>query len=164
MNKRGTYSKEYEMMQMIFYAFVMIFVCFIIIFSFSLFLASDVDTVVLDKSIAQYRLLSSPDCLVYDENDFQVRGVIDLDKFDKQHLDDCFHYPNGKVLGIKLKLNGFDGYSKVVELNKELTTKRLMCGVNENIVCVSERKYVLYEENDGFKRGYLEIVSVGEKN
>ncbi len=45
----------------------------------------------VEESILSQRLISSPSCFVYrDEVNRAYPGIIDLDKFNQQNLDECF--------------------------------------------------------------------------
>lgn len=164
MNKKGIW-KEKEMLMMIFYAFMMIFVCVIILLGFSIFISSEMDVSKIDQLISQYRLFNSPDCMIYsDGNGFLVRGVVDYDKFKESNLDGCLHYPDRKVLAIKLTLKDSDmNELKTVEINKKLSSLRILCSTGD-YGCYPDRQYVLYSENNQIKEGFIDFVMVGDKD
>lgn len=137
MNKIGIW-KEFEMIQMLFYAFMMIAVSLIIIVGFGIGIKNEVDISQIEKGIAEYRLLNSPDCfIISDNNGLLIRGTINLSKFNEQHLKECFNYPEGKVMGLKLNLKNLNGdILKTIEMNQQLSSQRLVCGHNKIILAI----------------------------
>lgn len=165
MNKLGVW-KEFELIQILFYAFMMILVSLIIIVGFGFGLNKDVEVSNLEKGIVEHRLFSSPDCFVYfDDYGFFVRGAINLTNFNEDRINKCFSYPVGEIIGIKLDLKDFDGnLIKTIEINKELASQRITCGYNDKYTCYSDKKYVLYFEDGIRKGGFLNIVLVKEND
>lgn len=162
MNKRGIW-KEFEIMQMVFYAFMVILVSLIIAIGFGFSLNRDTDINPLEKGISEFRLFSSKDCLGYLDDDFLVKGIIDVDKVNKDNLNKCLYYPDGKIQGLKITLKDFEGAEiKEVELNEKLSSQRLTCGYNDKYICYLDRKYVLYRDTNGLNKGILDIVVVSE--
>lgn len=59
MNKKGFWD-QHEMVQMLFYSFMVVLVSMVIMIGFS-FSMTESDTFRLEKSISEYRLFNSPD-------------------------------------------------------------------------------------------------------
>ncbi|MFH1376525.1 MAG: hypothetical protein ABIH25_02720 [Candidatus Woesearchaeota archaeon] len=163
MNKRGI-SNEYEMPQMLFYAFMVLLVSLVLLFGFGIGVKKDVDTVSLERTISEYRLFNSPDCFGYLDDGFFVKGVIDREKFNEDVLGNCLAYPDGKIQGIKLKLKDIEGNDlENIELNDKLVSQMFACEHSDDYECFNDRKYILYKENDQIKRGVLDFLIISEK-
>lgn len=147
---------EQELMRMIPYSLMIIFVALVIVFSFSNLLNVEVKRAELDEHTSVYRLFNSESCLGYSN------GVINLNKFYNENLEQCFNLPSQQKTGIELKLYNLDGTEvRMVEVNSLLVAQKVTCGLKtSNIDCYSTRKYVLFEENNEVKQGILDIMVV----
>lgn len=147
---------EQELMKMIPYSLMIIFVALVIIFAFSNILNTDVKRAELDEHLAVYRLFNSPDCLGYEN------GVINFNKLYNENLEKCFNLPSQEKTGVELKLYDLDGNEiSTAEVNSLLVAQKVTCGLKtSNIDCYPTRKYVLYNQNDQVKQGILDIMVV----
>lgn len=147
---------EQELMKMIPYSLMIIFVALVVVFAFSNSLNTDVKRAELDEHLAVYRLFNSPDCLGYDN------GVINFNKLYNENLEKCFNLPTQEKTGVELKLYDLEGVEvSAAEVNTLLVSQKVTCGLkSSNIDCYSTRKYVLFNQDNEIKQGMLDILVV----
>lgn len=164
MNKKGFFVLAKEIPKMIYYAFFIVILAFLIVGIFSIFVVREVNTSDLENHLIVHKLLVSDNCLAYGSGGRVFPGIIDLDKFNEERLNNCLDASLGKGPGVKLDFyypNGelFDS----IELNGHLVAQYPLCGLkNSKVDCYFTRKYVLYLEEDGFEKGILDLVVISK--
>lgn len=155
LSKKGQVFEQ-ELMRMIPYSLMIIFVAIVIVFAFSNTLNVSVKRAEIDEHLAVYRLFNSESCLGY------TNGVINVNKLYNENLEQCFNLPSQQKTGVELKLYDLDGKEvRTAEINILLVAQKVTCGLKTSDVdCYSTRKYVLYNENDQVKQGMLDILVV----
>ena len=147
---------EKEQMKMFMYAIVIIFVALIIVISFSQGISREVNVDEFVEQIIVYRLFSSPDCFS------DGSGVVDLGKFYSENLEICLSLPTDIKAGVEMKLLDMDNNEMaMVEINPSMVAQKITCGMSSSKVdCYKTRKYVLYNEGNGDKKGTLDVVVI----
>lgn len=164
MNKKGFFVLTKEMPKMIYYAFFIVIISFIIIGIFGIFVVREVNTSDLENHLVVHKLLVSDNCLAYSDGTRVFPGIIDLDKFNEERLNNCLDSSFGKGSGVKLDFYYMDGnLFDSIELNDPLIAQYPICGLkNSKVNCYFTRKYVLYLGEDGFEKGILDLVVVSK--
>ncbi len=160
MNKKAQIIMAKEVPKILFYILFLVIVSFILVFIIGIFSTTTILDGALENSIPVLMLWTSSDCLAYSEGERVFPGVIDLEKFNQERLEKCF---NTLAQGIELSFVSFDENLEIEELhiNREMVSKGLLCGMKKSKVeCYKTKKYVLYKQDNEFKRGYLEFKVV----
>lgn len=156
MNKSGQILEK-NMLKMLYYAILIIFVGLYFSVVFALGVDRDVETYELEQHTMVYRLFDSPDCFWND-------GILELDRFYSERMENCFNPPSGKKVGVEMTLFSFDGEEiSHVESNKGMVAQKITCGLRDSKAsCYSTRKYVLFSDNEILEKGILDILVVSE--
>ena len=164
MNKKGFFVLTKEILKMIYYAFFIVIIAFLIIWIFSIFIVREVNTSDLENHLIVHKLLVSDNCLAYSDGTRVFPGIINLDKFNEERLNNCLYSSFGKGSGVKLDFYYQEReLSKSIELNGYLVAQYPLCGLkNSKVNCYSTRKYVLYLGEDGFEKGILDLVVISK--
>jgi len=164
LDKKGFFVLTKEIPKMIYYAFFIVILAFIIIGIFSIFVVREVNTSDLENHLIVHKLLVSDNCLAYSDGTRVFPGIIDLDKFNEERLNNCLDASFGKGPGVKLDFYYTAGnLVESIELNDFLISQYPLCGLkNSKVDCYFTRKYVLYLGENGFEKGILDLVVISK--
>jgi len=153
MNKKA--DVEAEFIVWVFRIFVVgVIVVFIYVATYN-YLSSRIDTTEFENSLLASKLLYSPSCLAY-ESDKPLPGIIDIKKFTKENLRDCYDKKDfGYVLTLK-DLNNTK-INSIEVLNEEQKMFFPICKGNQYYDCSTKEKYVLIKENEELKPTFLVV-------
>jgi hypothetical protein len=161
-NKKGDYTIGKESLKMIVYLMLITVVSFIIISIFGVSIVKDIRTSELEQHVAVTRMLSSSNCLAYSGEERVFSGIIDLNKFSEERVQNCFSYKEREGQGLLLSLYDFnDNLLGEVETNKILVAQVPTCGLDKSDYdCYFTRKYILYDDGGEMKKGFLDFTVV----
>jgi hypothetical protein len=162
MNKFGQLVLTKELPKMIFYAFFIIIISFVILIIFGFFINFEVRAGAINDHIPISILFNSPNCLAYEKDGRVYPGIIDFNKLDEESLSRCF---SGGTKGVEINFYSLEDSSldKLIELNKDILAKGLTCDMgNSKYRCYLTRKYVLYNEGEEFRKGILDFKVVSK--
>ena len=156
--KKGSVILGEETIKMLPRIFLTGFVLFFIFLILGVYLARDVRTEDLERSLLIKRLFYDQNCFSFtDERSYP--GIIDLSKFQEERLEKCAFKEN---IGYKLDLREMNGDSiKSVDVNKKLTTLLDFCDTSKkNFQCYQDRSFVLVEDQGVRRNALLDIFVV----
>lgn len=122
---------------------------------------NEVDTE--EASLLSARFLYNTNCLMktgFMEGNYYSENIIDLDKFNEEHLHKCNQRPG---FSAKLDLD-YNGKLNEAIMNKDYIVDSRACFDSKRFSCVFNRYYVLVDDNGKTVPGYLSINAIVRKN
>ena len=155
LNRKGQIFEK-EQIKMFMYGIIIIFVDLVIVISFSQGVSREVNIEELVEQVIAYRLFSSPDC--FSDGD----GVINLGKFYDENLEMCLNLPADTKAGVEMILFDIEGNEVASsEINPSMVAQKITCGMSAaKIDCYKTRKYVLYNNGNEDRSGFLDMVVI----
>lgn len=91
--------------------------------------------------ILKNKIIMDDDCLAYSDYRTHV-GMIDKNKFNKLHLQNCI----SKSTGVRLNLT-YDKFSEEILINNDLADKIDFCYDEETFYCEREKYFLILNDN-----------------
>lgn len=135
---------------------ITIIVVCIWIFTF-VYLSKDINPSDIEINSFKNRLLFSPNCLAYTENNIVSPGIVDLTKFENVNLNKCYQ-KNNFEFGLKL-LDLNKNEIKSIQSNPAMLKNQDICNAY-NTQCSNLKEYVLIKNKDEENPAILDIILI----
>jgi len=159
MNKKGQETILDFTKLILNFGIVVVVAIFIVVVTIS-FLNTKYDLHDFQANLLLKTLISSENCLAYNDGLNTKSGIIDTSKFSNELLTQCYSNPN-----IGYKINLYNAENKPVyssSSNSKLNDYIPICKSLPEYKCSIKNKYILYYENKELKKGILkaEVITV----
>ncbi|MFH2028191.1 MAG: hypothetical protein ABIJ08_03565 [Nanoarchaeota archaeon] len=164
MNKKAILA--FDIMMWVIKLIILVTGATVVVFVIYMLVVNDVGVEHLRSQIFVERILSSPDCISYYNEDIDrvYPNIIDMAKFrNKEKLAECIDYGSKKVIAAKITLDNLDTGANIgiSYYNEDEFNKWLPFSFDERFYLrTTKERYVMIKEGDVMIKGRLDIEIV----